>query len=113
MPRDGMGDRIGRLDVESDEFQRRVHAAGGEQAPRQCVVERLVQLGVNQALQQRAVPRVHLQPQRTLADRVTGEPTQRIHLLGDAQVVQGDALDRILPRTGPVALLESAAVPAR
>ncbi len=91
----------------SDELQRRVHAPGSEQAPRQRVVEGLVQLGVDQALQQRAVAGVHPQPQRALADRLTGKAAQRIHLLGDAQVVQGDALDRILSRTGPVALLEA------
>ncbi|KAG1392199.1 hypothetical protein G6F59_014664 [Rhizopus arrhizus] len=107
MPCDRMGDGIGRFNVEGDELQRRVHATGGEQAPRQGVVEGLVQLGIDQLLQQGAVARVHLQPQRARADRLTGEATQGIHLLGDAQVVQGDALDGILAGAGPVALLEA------
>lgn len=107
MPCDRMGDGIGGFDIEGDELQRRIHAAGGEHAPRQRVVEGLVQLGVDQPQQQRAVLRMHLQPERTLADRLAGKAAQCIHLLGDAQVVQHNALDRILPGTGPVALLEA------
>lgn len=50
---------------------------------------------------------MHLQPQCALPDCFAGKASQCIHLFGNAQVVQCDALDCILARSRPVALLET------
>ncbi len=50
---------------------------------------------------------MHLQPQCALPDCFAGKAPQCIHLFGNAQVVQRDALDCILARSRPVALLET------
>ena len=46
-------------------------------------------------------------PSTHLGQFARGEAPQRIHLVGDAQVVQRDALDCIPARAHPVALLET------
>ena len=111
--RDRMGDRVGGLDIHGHELDGRIHALGGEQAPRQGVVEGLVQLGIDQAVQQRGVGLAYVQPQRAGAHVLACAAAQGIHGLGDAVVIQADAFDGVLPGTGPVTRFKAQPRPLR
>jgi hypothetical protein len=98
---------VGGLDVQGHEFHRRVHAAGLEEAPGQRVVEGLVQLAVDQAVDQLLVAAADRRPQRAVMGVLLQGRFQPQHALGDALVVQFDALHRVLARGRPVARLEA------
>ncbi|MNV80956.1 hypothetical protein D3C71_1745910 [compost metagenome] len=107
MSRDGMGDGVGRLHIHRHELDRPVYATGREQPACQRVVEGLVQLGVDQSGQQRGIRRANLQPQRALTHTLTDCAAQGIDGLGDALVIQRDALHGISPCLRPVLGLET------
>ncbi len=108
-----MGDRVGRFDVHRDELDRRIHAAGLEEAPGQRVVEGLVQLAVDQIRDEPVIAVAHRRPQRAVMRVIQQRRLQAQRALGDAFVVQLDALHRVTARTGPVHGFEAAARPLR
>ncbi len=101
-----MGDGVGRLDVEGDEFDRRIHAAGLEEAPGEGIEESLVQLAVEQRRDRFRVGGMHRRPQRAIAVAFAQARFQRVAGFGNAAVVQLDALERVVACAAPVAALE-------
>ena len=105
--RDRMGDAIRGRDRQRHELDRRIHAAGREEAARERVEEGLVQLLVEQAGDQLGVARMDARPQRLvlrLRFKLGGQPCAGG---SHAAVVELDALDRVRARAQPVALLEA------
>jgi hypothetical protein len=106
--RDRVGDAIGRVDVEGDEFDAGVDPADAEEPPRQGVEPGHVQLLVEQPCDRCGVGVAHRAPERAIAWRGAEHALDALDHLADAAFVQLDALAGVVLRAMPVARLEAA-----
>src|SRR6185436_17731883 len=103
---DRRGDRADRIQIERDEFDRRIDTNRAEGAPRDRVEEGLVELQVRQLIDQLGEAALDAAPQRAL-DRVFAEPLAHVRDGAiDALVIELDTLDSIALAATPIARLE-------
>jgi len=104
-----MGDGVGGLDIQRHEFDAVIHAVGGEQAPGQGVVERLVQLTIDTAIDQGGEIAFDLRPEQPGIARAGQQLLQPCTALAHAEVIQFNTRDCVGFGGGPITVLEALA----
>ena len=105
--RNRMCNAVSRLDVERNELDRGVDAAGLEETPRLRVVPGLVELLIEQVRDRLGVADVDRTPERAVVQRRAEMVLELGRHALRARVIELDTLDRVLARTAPVAHLET------